>query len=50
MGRDMLQTYQFREFIRVDGSLYFTPYTSYFSDRLESQGLWPMVLRRISIY
>ena len=34
----MLQTYQFREFIRVDGSLYFTPYTSYFFDRLEAQG------------
>ena len=36
--RDMLQTYQFREFIRVDGSLDLTPNTAYFTDRLESQG------------
>lgn len=36
--RDMLQTYQSREFIRVDGSLDLTPNTSYFTDRLEAQG------------
>ncbi len=36
--RDMLQTYQFREFIRVDGSLDLTPNTSFFTDRLEAQG------------
>jgi mannosyltransferase OCH1-like enzyme len=36
--RDMLQTYQSREFIRVDGSLDLTPNTGYFTDRLEAQG------------
>lgn len=36
--RDMLQTYQCREFIRVDKSLDLTPNTSYFTDRLEAQG------------
>lgn len=36
--RDMLQTYQYREFIRDDGSLDMTPNTSYFTDRLEAQG------------
>jgi len=36
--QDMLQTYQFREFIRVDGSLDLTPNTSFFTDRLEAQG------------
>lgn len=36
--RDMLQSYQCRAFIRVDGSLDMTPNTSYFTDRLEAQG------------
>lgn len=36
--RDMLQTYQCREFIRDDGSLDMTPNTAYFTDRLEAQG------------
>ncbi len=36
--RDMLSTYQCREFIKEDGSLDLTPNTSYFTDRLESQG------------
>lgn len=36
--RDMLQTYQCREFIRDDGSLDMTPNTSYFTDRLAAQG------------
>lgn len=36
--RDMLQSYQCREFIRDDGSLDMTPNTSYFTDRLEAQG------------
>lgn len=36
--RDMLSTYQFREFIKVDNSLDLTPNTSYFTDRLISQG------------
>lgn len=36
--RDMLQTYQSREFIKEDGSLDLTPNTSYFTDRLEAQG------------
>lgn len=37
--RDMLSTYEGREFIRVDNSLDLTPNTSYFSDRLEHQGV-----------
>lgn len=37
--RDMLQTYQLRTFIKVDNSLDLTPNTSYFSDRLENQGV-----------
>lgn len=36
--RDMLTTYENRTFIKEDGSLDMTPNTSYFSDRLESQG------------
>ncbi len=36
--RDMLATYESREFIKPDGSLDLTPNTSYFTDRLESQG------------
>lgn len=39
--RDMLQTYQHREFIKPDGSLDLTPNTTYFSDRLEAQGFIP---------
>ncbi len=39
--RDMLETYQLREFIKVDKSLDLTPNTSFFSDRLESQGFIP---------
>ena len=35
---DMLRTYNTRVFIKEDGSLDMTPNTSYFSDRLESQG------------
>lgn len=36
--RDMLSTYDGREFIKSDGSLDLTPNTSYFTDRLEAQG------------
>ena len=36
--RDMLATYESRDFIKPDGSLDLTPNTSYFTDRLESQG------------
>lgn len=36
--KDMLKTYQLREFIKVDKSLDLTPNTSYFSDRLKKQG------------
>lgn len=36
--KDMITTYQDREFIKVDKSLDLTPNTSYFSNRLESQG------------
>lgn len=36
--RDMLATYESREFVKPDGSLDLTPNTSYFTDRLESQG------------
>ena len=36
--RDMLETYQNREFILPDGSLDLTPNTSYFTDMLEAQG------------
>lgn len=36
--RDMLSTYESREFIKADGTLDLTPNTSYFTDRLESQG------------
>ena len=36
--QDMLQTYQCREFIKVDNSLDLTPNTSYFTARLEAQG------------
>lgn len=39
--RDMLSTYDQREFFRPDGSLDLTPNTSYFTDRLESQGFIP---------
>lgn len=38
---DMLRTYDARVFIMEDGSLDMTPNTSYFSDRLESQGFVP---------
>ena len=38
---DMLRTYATRAFIREDGSLDLTPNTTYFSDRLESQGYIP---------
>lgn len=38
---DMLKTYQLREFVKVDKSLDLTPNTTYFSDRLESQGYIP---------
>ena len=36
--KDMLATYEGREFIKADGSLDLTPNTSYFTDRLEAQG------------
>jgi len=36
--RDMLSTYEDREFIKADGSLDLTPNTTYFTDRLEAQG------------
>ena len=36
--RDMLSTYESREFINPDGSLDMTPNTSFFTDRLEAQG------------
>lgn len=39
--RDMLATYDTRSFVRLDGSYDMTPNTSYFSDRLESQGFVP---------
>lgn len=39
--RDMLSIYETRSFIKPDGSLDMTPNTSYFSDRLESQGFIP---------
>ena len=39
--RDMLQTYNERTFLQSDGSFDLTPNTSYFSDRLESQGFHP---------
>lgn len=39
--RDMLATYEDRTFIKADGSLDLTPNTSYFTDRLESQGFIP---------
>ena len=39
--RDMLSTYRIREFIKVDKSLDLTPNTTFFSDRLESQGFIP---------
>ena len=38
---DMLQTYQLREFIKLDMSLDLTTNTTYFSDRLEKQGFVP---------
>lgn len=38
---DMLRTYDARAFTKEDGSLDMTPNTSYFSDRLESQGYIP---------
>lgn len=38
--KDMLSTYQCREFIKEDGSLDLTPNTSYFTDRLEAQGFF----------
>lgn len=36
--RDMLGTYESREFIKEDGSLDMTPNTGYFTNRLEAQG------------
>lgn len=39
--KDMLHTYQLREFIKADKSLDLTPNTTYFSNRLESQGFIP---------
>lgn len=36
--RDMLSTYECREFILPDGTIDFTPNTSFFTNRLESQG------------
>lgn len=39
--RDMMSTYDTRTFIKEDGSLDMTPNTTYFSDRLESQGFIP---------
>lgn len=36
--KDMLSTYDARVFIKEDGTLDLTPNTSYFTDRLESQG------------
>ena len=36
--RDMLSTYEDREFVLPDGSFDMTPNTSYFTDRLEAQG------------
>ncbi len=39
--RDMMSTYDTRTFIKEDGSLDMTPNTTYFSDRLESQGFVP---------
>jgi len=39
--RDMLATYNDRTFIKPDGTLDMTPNTTYFSDRLESQGFIP---------
>ena len=36
--KDMLSTYENRAFLKPDGSLDLTPNTSYFTDRLESQG------------
>ena len=36
--RDMLATYEERSFIKPDGSFDITPNTSYFTDRLETQG------------
>ncbi len=38
---DMLRIYDTRTFIKEDGSLDMTPNTTYFSDRLESQGFMP---------
>lgn len=38
---DMLGTYEDRVFIKEDGSLDLTPNTTYFTDRLESQGFIP---------
>ncbi len=39
--RDMLSTYKTRPFVKPDGRLDMTPNTSFFSDRLESQGFIP---------
>ena len=39
--KDMLQTYQCREFIKADGSLDMTPNTSFFTNKLETQGFIP---------
>ena len=36
--KDMLETYKVRKFILPDGRLDMTPNTSYFTDRLETQG------------
>lgn len=36
--RDMLATYESREFVMPDGSIDLTPNTSYFTNRLEAQG------------
>ena len=39
--KDMLSTYETRPFVKPDGRLDMTPNTSFFSDRLESQGFIP---------
>ena len=39
--RDMLATYNTRSFIKIDNSFDLTPNTTFFSDRLESQGFIP---------
>lgn len=39
--KDMLSTYETRPFVKPEGRLDMTPNTSFFSDRLESQGFIP---------